>query len=127
MDSDLQKSKDRLVKELAKELTESNLAIFVGAGFSVPAGFVSWKQLMRPIAEELNLDIERESDMVSLAQYHLNRNQANRGKLNQVLVNEFSQNFTPQAGHKILARLPISTFLLDHKQLQGNGSLKKLK
>jgi hypothetical protein len=100
----------RLVLELLKDLAEDNLAIFAGAGLSAPAGFVSWADLLRPIAEELDLQIEKETDFVALAQYHCNSNLANRGRLNQLLINELSDEAQITENHKILARLPISTF-----------------
>ena len=100
----------RLVEALSKEIEEENLAIFAGAGFSRDAGFVDWKTLLRPIADDLELDVEKEWDLVTLAQYHANANQANRAKLNQLLVKEFSSNISPTENHKILARLPIETY-----------------
>ena len=105
-----EKDKQRLIFELSKELKESNLAIFAGAGLSVQAGFVNWSQLLKPIAEELDLDIDKETDLVTLAQYHCNCNQSNRGKLNQLLIDEFSRQAKITDNHKILARLPISTY-----------------
>ena len=56
------------------------------------------------------MDIDRETDLVSLAQYHCNKNLSNRGKINQLLINEFSANASPTINHEILARLPISTY-----------------
>ncbi len=105
-----EKEKQRLISQLAKELEENNLAIFAGAGLSTPAGFVNWKELLRPIADELDLDVEKETDLVALAQYHCNTKQSNRGTLNQLLINEFTKNANPTQNHKILARLPISTY-----------------
>lgn len=105
-----EKDKRRLVAALLKDLSENNLAVFAGAGLSAPAGFVSWSKLLEPIAEELDLDIKKETDLVALAQYHCNVNLENRGKLNQLLINELSKNAKPTANHQILARLPISTF-----------------
>lgn len=100
----------KLVSELLKDLEEENLAIFAGAGLSVPAGFVSWSELLRPIAEDLELDVDKETDLVALAQYHCNSNSANRAKLNQLLIDEFSGNAEATANHKILARLPVATY-----------------
>lgn len=105
-----ERQKQRLIASLANEMSESNLAIFAGAGLSIPAGYVNWSQLLKPIADELDLDIEKEADLVALAQYHCNTNQANRGKLNQLLIDEFSRNTRATENHKILSRLPISTF-----------------
>lgn len=100
----------RLIDDLSKELAEGNLAIFAGAGLSRAAGFVDWKALLKPIADDLDLDIEKEWDLVTLAQYHANANGANRSKLNQMLVTEFSSGTTPTENHEILSRLPIQTF-----------------
>ena len=105
-----EEQKQRLVSELLKDLAEENLAIFAGAGLSAPAGFVNWSELLRPIAEELELEIEKETDLVALAQYHCNTNLANRGRLNQLLINELSAEVETSENHKILARLPISTY-----------------
>jgi hypothetical protein len=104
------KEQGRLVDALVHELEESNLAIFAGAGLSSGSGFVNWKELLAPIAYDLDLDVERETDLVTLAQYHANANQANRAKLNQLLVTEFSRKAAISDNHKILARLPISTY-----------------
>ena len=99
--------KVRFVRDLAKELREENLAIFAGAGLSVPAGFVNWGELLKPIAEDLDLDIEREAaGLISLAQYHCNVNGGNRNKLNQLLIDQFCKDATLTENHKILARLP---------------------
>jgi Sir2- and TIR-associating SLOG family/SIR2-like domain len=104
------REQERLVNALSKELEEGNLAIFAGAGFSRDAGFVDWKALLKPIADDLDLDVEKEWDLVALAQYHTNVNQANRAKLNQLLVTEFSTKVKPTGNHKILSRLPIDTY-----------------
>lgn len=106
----MNKDQSRLVELLSGELEQGNLAIFAGAGFSRPAGFVDWKELLRPIADDLDLDVEKEWDLVTLAQYHANANGANRAKLNQLLVTEFSKNATPTENHHILSRIPINTF-----------------
>lgn len=102
--------KNQLVRELTKELREENLAVFIGAGLSSPAGFVSWSELLKPIAEELKLDINREYDLVSLAQYYINENGGNRGRLNQLLIDEFCRDAEVTENHRILARLPINTY-----------------
>lgn len=103
--------RNRLVKNLTKELSEQNLAIFAGAGLSVPAGYVGWNKLLEPIAEELKLDIEQEaSNLVALAQYYANENAGNRGHLNQLLIEEFCKKAAVTDNHRILARLPIDTY-----------------
>ena len=97
------------INKFVKELEEENAAIFAGAGLSVSAGFVNWRELLAPIAHELELDINVENDLVMVAQYHLNERQ-NRTALSQALIDRFSEGHLATENHKILARLPIKTY-----------------
>lgn len=123
----------KLINHLSEELAEGNLAVFAGAGFSRAAGFVDWKTLLKPIADDLDLDVEREWDLVTLAQYHANANATNRSRLNQMLVTEFSAGVEPTENHTILARLPIQTFWttnydkLIERSLERNGKIPDVK
>jgi len=105
------------IKDSLKEIREDNAAIFAGAGLSASAGFVNWRELLRPLADELRLDIDRETDLVAVAQYHCNENAGNRHRLNQSIIDQLTVGVTPTANHRILARLPISTCLAP----VGNG------
>ncbi|KKR96940.1 MAG: hypothetical protein UU48_C0021G0005 [Candidatus Uhrbacteria bacterium GW2011_GWF2_41_16] len=100
----------RFVDTYTKAIKENNAAIFAGAGLSIPAGFVNWKDLLRDIAADLNLDIDKENDLIAVAQYHFNEKGNNRHKLNQLLIDEFTQGTSVTQNHKILAALPIQTY-----------------
>ncbi|MFD2215325.1 SIR2 family protein [Metabacillus endolithicus] len=97
------------IRTYVKAISESNVAVFAGAGLSQPAGYVNWKELMREIAEDIELNIDLESDLIALAQYHVNEFDG-RGKINQILIEEFTKNAQITDNHKILSRLPIKTF-----------------
>jgi hypothetical protein len=101
---------EAFVVKYLTELREDNAAVFLGAGLSKSAGFVDWIELLSPIAKELGLDARRETDLVGVAQFHVNANAAHRHQLNQLLINEFSDLGEPTENHKILARLPIRTY-----------------
>lgn len=99
-----------LAEKFAAELQEQNAAVFIGAGFSKAAGFVDWAGLLAPVAKQLGLDVGKESDLVAVAQFHLNNNGSQRHQLNQLLVENFTDLPEPTLNHKILARLPIETY-----------------
>lgn len=105
MDREISAFIDRYVKEIRN----NNAAIFAGAGFSKSAGYVDWKNLLKNIAEELGLDVEKEYDLVSLAQYCYNKN-GNRSIINDVIYEEFTKEKGIDENHRILARLPIFTY-----------------
>jgi hypothetical protein len=98
------------VNKYTRALREKNAAIFAGAGLSRASGFVDWKQLLKSIANELHLDIDKENDLVSLTQYHINENLGNRHVINQTLIQEFTKDNKINENHRILAELPIETY-----------------
>lgn len=98
------------IDEYLSEIVEGNAAIFAGAGLSVPAGYVDWRELIRPLSIELDLDIDLESDLVTVAQFHVNANGYNRHKLHTAVIEALSVDNPPTANHRLLARLPIRTW-----------------
>jgi hypothetical protein len=92
-----------------KEINNENAAIFAGAGLSVASGLVNWKGLLAEIAEELNLNVDKENDLIALAQYYENE-KGGRGSINSQLIDEFTKDVTVSENHYILTSLPIQTF-----------------
>jgi hypothetical protein len=98
------------VEDYSNALRQGTAAIFAGAGLSVSAGYVDWKGLLKPLADELSLSVEREHDLVKVAQYHVNHH-SNRNDLARAILNEFStRKARVTDNHRILARLPISVY-----------------
>ncbi len=122
--------KEVFIKNYIKALNNGDAAVFAGAGLSAPSGCVNWKQLLREIAEELQLDIEKESDLVAIAQYYYNKNGSNRTRLNDIIKDAFQTGKNPNVNHNILARLPVSTYWttnydkLIEKSLENNGKIR---
>ena len=102
------REQELFIQRFLSELEDNNIAIFAGAGLSSSAGYVNWKELLRPLADELNLDIDEEQDLVGVAQFYLNENGRNR--ISQQLMDEISTAKQPTDNHKILSRLPIKTY-----------------
>lgn len=92
-------NKNVFIKNYLSALNNGDAAIFAGAGLSAPSGCVNWKQLLREIAEELELDIEKESDLVAIAQYYYNKNGCNRTKLNDIIKDAFQTGKQPNVNH----------------------------
>ena len=101
-------SKTVLLNNFQREMDSDTVAFFLGAGMSRPSGYVSWKDLLREIAEELELDVDKETDLIALAQFHKNRRR-NRHKINQILVTEFTKDAKITRNHRLIASLPVST------------------
>ena len=96
------------INDYVKDLNNGTAALFAGAGMSIPAGFVNWSELLAEIAQDLGLDIAAESDLVSLAQFHVNENR-NRTKINRKILEEFTEDAEETENHRLMARLPIAS------------------
>jgi phage terminase small subunit len=96
------------INAFVTEINNGDAAIFAGAGLSASTGFVNWKELLKDLAEEIGLNIEKEHDYISVAQYHFNKYK--RGKINNKIINEFTTLKDGSENHKILSRIGIETF-----------------
>lgn len=97
-----------MIREIEKAIKSDELEAFIGAGLSISAGFCSWKELLKEPAEEFGLDIEKENDLVNLAQYYSNSKK--RTSIDDLIKGQFFQLVKPTENHKLLSQLPISTF-----------------
>jgi hypothetical protein len=97
------------IQNYTNAVAEGNAALFVGAGLSRASGFLDWKGLLRDCARELKLDLNREHDLVAVAQFYLNQRRGDRSRLNQILKHAFDQPAQLTRNHELIARLPIGT------------------
>jgi hypothetical protein len=98
------------IRVYGQALKDNNAAVFAGAGLSKSCGFVDWKELMRDIAANLGLDVDKETDLIAIAQYHINERLGNRSIINQTVIDQFVKDAELTENHRILARLPISSY-----------------
>lgn len=106
--SDMTPEIESFIKKFSEEIKNNNAAVFAGAGFSKPAGYVDWKELLRDVADDLQLDVNKEDDLVTLSQYYCNKN--SRNALDEIVNNEFTKNKRIDENHQIVAKLPICTY-----------------
>lgn len=102
-------SKEKFFKEFIKAIRDGNAAVFAGAGLSRPSGFVDWKELLRPLADEIGLNIDDEHDLTLVAQYVRNK-AGSRGTINEAIMEAFNKEVDINENVKILTRIPIETY-----------------
>jgi hypothetical protein len=115
---------DSFVDNYVQALHDQNAAVFAGAGLSIPAGMVDWKGLLRNIARDIGLDVKKEDDLITVAQFHVNERRS-RHQINQALIHEFATRAKLTDNHKILASLPIRTYWTTNYDTLIEESLKK--
>lgn len=100
---------ETFINKFTSVIQEGNAAIFAGAGTSVDAGFVNWKELVEPFSKEIRLDVDKENDLIALTQYYINAKRG-RGPVNQEIIKQFSRGDETTKVMTLLTRLPISTY-----------------
>lgn len=101
---------ENFISEYAKAIINGNASVFVGAGLSRDAGYLGWADFLTNMAAEIGLDVKKESDLISLAQYYINKRQ--RTKINNSIKNFFAlkNNIVPTQVHNLLSALPIKSY-----------------
>lgn len=100
---------NELIRNYSKAVIGGYAAVFAGAGLSSGSGYVDWKDLLREFAKDIGLDIEKENDLITAAQFYRNEH-ANRASINQTLMEAFTVENKENENIKILARMPINTY-----------------
>lgn len=102
-------TKEQFLREYIKSIRDGNAAVFAGAGLSRPSGFVEWKELLRPLAEDIGLNIDEEHDLTAVAQYVRNE-YGTRAYINSTILRAYDKDVETNENVSILTRLPIYTY-----------------
>lgn len=94
------------VTSFVDALNRRSAAIFVGAGLSRETGFLDWKALLHDIAKEIGLSVDKETDLIEVAQFHENEF-GGRDRLNAAIIDELVNDAVSTENHKLLAELPV--------------------
>ena len=79
--------KDIFIKEYSEKLKCEKASLFIGSGISRKSGYANWKDILRECAEEINLDVDKESDLITLAEFYVKGKQ--RTKIDQTIASYF--------------------------------------
>src|SRR5699024_6027475 len=101
-----ERDKRNFINEYVKVLNNNRGALFAGAGLSIPSGGISWKELLREEADSIGIDVDKENDLISVAQFIYNESRT-RQTITQLLKNKISKKGNINLNHEILSSLPI--------------------
>jgi len=100
---------NNFVSEYASAISNGSAAIFAGAGLSIPSGELSWASLLRSEAKNIGIEIDREDDYISVAQYIFNES-GTRNTITKLIKNHVDKKGSINENHKILASMPITKY-----------------
>lgn len=100
-------SKKTLINDYSKSLKSGSASLFIGSGISRKANYVGWKDILKECAEDIGLDVNKENDLITLAQYYVREKQ--RTKITEKIKDFFADNNGKiQEVHRIIASLPLN-------------------
>jgi len=103
-------TKETLISKVSDALFENRGVIFIGSGISAPSTQVNWFDLLKPLAEDLKIELDDEHDDLPLiAQYIVNECTGNRGYLLNEISKVFNKNFPLNSYHKALSTTKVSS------------------
>jgi len=96
------------LRDYIEALERGSAALFVGAGLSMAAEMPSWGKLLEGMARDIGLDVNREHDLVAVAQWYVNHHAGSRAHLARLIRRTFEREVTVPENQRLLARLPFS-------------------
>lgn len=125
-------NKNNLIREFVRALNQGNAALFAGAGLSIPSGGISWPNLLEDEAKAIGIDVYKEHDLTSVAQYIYNES-GSRQIITRLLKNHINTYGKENKNHQLISSLPIhkiwTTNYDDYieRSLQKNGKIVDVK
>lgn len=79
-------NKERFIKCVSKRINSGKCDLFIGSGISCESGVPSWRELLKPMVEDLGMYLLDEDNLLMIAQYILNENSGNRNVIRTRLM-----------------------------------------
>ena len=97
-DSLIKQSKNKyksFLDDYSKSVINEEASVFIGTGLSMNSGLPSWKKLLEPCLNELNMQKIENPDLYKVAQYYANRfsDSKLRSLVNSQINNFYNSNF----------------------------------
>ncbi len=86
--------------------------LFIGSGLSYESKMISWDDLLKPMAKNININMNilgDEEDLPLIAQYIVNENSGNKNIIYGNIVKEFNKISTINRHHRVLMNMEINT------------------
>lgn len=105
------KEQKKFISEYTQCLKNGCASVFLGSGFSRLSGYTGWTQLLKKYATKIGLQIKKEKDLISLAQYYVNSKKDSKG-LREYICRVFAKDEKKKINknHILLSSLPLSSY-----------------
>ncbi len=124
----------KFIQDYSKSLKNHCASVFLGSGLSRQSGYVGWSDLLKKFVKQIGLKINKEQDLISLAQYYVN-NKKDVFELKRYVCKVFDKNKKFNDNHFLLASLPLDSYwttnydllleqVLEYREIKYNKIVK---
>ncbi len=100
---------DLFVNEVSNQINNNNCELFVGSGISKGSGLPTWEELLKPLAQNIDIDINKNDDLPLIAQYIVNSNGGHKNVIYNRIMSCFSRKFELNDYHAAISNLNVKT------------------
>lgn len=105
-------SRGELIRQFVRQLQCDNATIFLGAGMSQACGIPTWGGLLKPVFQELAINIEEKGAFLKYDYYEIAekyvQHRAARTSLDNLISQQIENHSTFSDNHRIITRLPLT-------------------
>ena len=101
----------KFIEEYTLCLKNDCASVFLGSGLSRESGYLGWSDLLKKHASKIGLNVNKENDLITLAQYYIN-SKKDSTELKKYICKVFSKddNKKMNKNHLLLSSLPLSSY-----------------
>jgi hypothetical protein len=97
------------INKVAKQISKNKCDIFIGSGISCASKVPSWFEFLKPLANDIDIELLDNDDLPLIAQYIVNNNSGNRNIIRSSLVEIFDKDYQINANHDAISTMNINT------------------
>ncbi len=101
--------KERFIEEVSKKILAGKCDLFVGSGISSQSHMPSWKELLQPLAESMDINLTEEDNLPMIAQYIVNNNSGNKNVIYNRIIECYEKGYSVNEYHNAIANINFNT------------------
>lgn len=102
-------NREKFVELVSKRINIRKCELFIGSGISCESGVPSWKELLKPLAEDFGISLYSQENLPMIAQYIVNANSGNRNVITARVMDVFNESYKINQYHEAIQKMNVDS------------------